>query len=142
MNPKDWQAQVQAHLDAQADAVDYATRSQLNQIRQQALARGAKTRRRNASQTAWLTASLAGISAAACALVLAFVVQFEAGKPAPSVNELLTEFEAVQLDPEFSRATLTELRMLESELLLADDSLELIENLAFYLWLQTQSSPG
>ena len=111
--PPEWTARARELLDASAGALDGATASRLNRARQQALATRARPARRW-----WLPAGAA--TAVSVLLALAVVNPF-ASRPAPNAPALAT-----------GGGDDTEL------LIVADDNLELAQDLEFYAWLDAE----
>lgn len=108
---------AQRALREQADALDAATRSRLSRARQEALAEFDRA----SARPAWLGSGWQPALGAAAVAVLA--VALWTGRGGPPVEPALPATD----DP-----------ALALELLLADDSLELIDELEFYDWVESQ----
>lgn len=105
---------LRQHLDRSSTDLDGATLSKLNQARQRAL----DTTSRSVALSSWQRPLLVG--SAIAVLVGIFMLQ-TAHLPTESVSPMAAA---------------------DLELLAAGEDLELIENLEFYAWLQTQSQGG
>lgn len=112
---KDFEARVAARLRASADGLDAATRSRLNRARQAALAE-----LEPAPQRARLWTALAAASVAGLAFGLWRTQTGQAPRRLPVEDDAATEL----------------------ELLLAEDSMEMIEDFDFYLWLAEADAGG
>ena len=108
------------HLRDGAGGLDAATLSRLNQARQRALAEFDRGRQRPAWSVGWQPAL--GVVAVAALAIALWVGRDPALTPAPADTPAVATGNA---DP-----------ALDLELLLADDNLELIEELEFYDWLE------
>lgn len=112
--PPEWTATARQLLDDSADALDGATRSQLNRARQRALAERARPARRW-----WLPAG----AATAASLLFAFAL----------INPLSSPVTIVPAAPELAAGNGD-----DAELIVADDNLELAQDLEFYAWLDAE----
>ncbi|MDC8013678.1 hypothetical protein [Tahibacter soli] len=113
--PPEWTAQARELLDASADALDGATASRLNRARQRALAARARPARRW-----WLPAGAATMAS----VLLALVVVNPLTRPAPEPAIAVPALAAGGAD--------------DAELIVADDNLELAQDLEFYAWLDAE----
>jgi hypothetical protein len=118
--PKDAKDRVRALLDAESDGLDAATLSRLNRARQAALDAGLRPRLRPWS-AAWML-----VPTAACAALVWWLSPMPAARP--EAAPALTELEALLSEPV----------AVESDLLVGDTPLELINEWEFYAWLERQ----
>lgn len=105
--------QAKKHFDESVENLDAATRSRLNRSRQAALA---EVRRDGGRWFAWAPA--AGVAAAAVVAVMIMT-----GKPP-----------AEPFNPPTANADI--------EILLTEDSFEMLEDLEFYSWIELEEEPG
>lgn len=110
MNDQELAKQAKAMFDESVDSLDAATLSRLNQGRQKALAELDRTRSYG-QWSRWVPAT--GVAAAAIVAVVVWQGN-PADNPAPAPNAM-TDF----------------------EIMLSEDSLEMIEDLEFYSWMGT-----
>jgi len=111
--PPEWTATARQLLDDSTDALDGATRSQLNRARQRALAEHARPTRRW-----WLPAG----AATAASLLFALMLINPLSPPA-----------TIPATPELASGNGD-----DTELIVADDNLELAQDLEFYAWLDAE----
>lgn len=115
MNTREaWLDAVRTHLDEQLNTLDAETLSRLNRARQAALEAAPQTRRRP-----WMWLGMGMATAAAMLLAVSIHWNQATQATAPAAQGLSME---------------------EYELLAGGENLELIENLEFYAWLDSQQS--
>jgi hypothetical protein len=125
-----WEVRTRDLLDASTSEIDFATLSKLNQIRQQALA-APKPRPKF-----WL---FGGLAATAVALAFAVSLHINAQQDIVSLEQLAVEALGAPLQDADAEVSWLLAEELASQ---PDAELDMVENLEFYLWLQTQSLQG
>ncbi len=115
-----------ALLQEQRESIDAATLSRLNQARQKALMEMDRKR-------SWLAASPSWLPAGAMAMVALLVagISFDVLQLDPAVQPTETR-QAVKSSPDVPNL----------EMMFADEGLDMLEELDFYLWLEEEQTTG
>jgi hypothetical protein len=114
MNDKDFEKQAKTAFDESVDGLDAATLSRLNRSRQEALAQSVRPGLSGIWRSRWMPAT--GLAAAALLAVVTLQRPAELDVIAAPASDL--------------------------EILLSEESIDMLEDLEFYSWLATQDLSG